>query len=328
VITGVAIVGCGLIGRKRAVAFQECGVLVRAVYDARPDAATDLARFLGGHTEVASTIDEALVVRGVGLVVVATPHTSLVPVALDAVKAGLPVLVEKPGAASVEAARELARQARNAGVSARVGFNHRFHPSMLKARGLLSNGHYGGVMNIRARYGHGGRLGYEEEWRGSRALAGGGELLDQGIHLIDLVRYFVGDVDLAFAELRTDFWRTDVEDNAFVALRCRTGPFAWLHASWTEWKNLFSFEIAMQRAKVEIVGLGGSYGVERLTLYEMGPELGPPDTTSWEWPRGDDSWIKETDDVLRSLAGDGDTLGADVEDAIEALEIVEEAYRQ
>jgi predicted dehydrogenase len=328
VITGVAIVGCGLIGRKRAIAFQERGVLVRAVYDARPEAATDLARFLGRHTAAASTMAEALDVPGVGLVVVATPHASLVPVALDAVKAGIPVLVEKPGAVSVEAAEELARQARNAGVPVRVGFNHRFHPSMLKARGLVLNGRYGPVINIRARYGHGGRLGYEDEWRGSRALAGGGELLDQGIHLIDLVRYFVGDADLAFAELRTDFWRTDMEDNAFVALRCRSGPFAWLHASWTEWKNLFSFEVAMERAKVEIAGLGGSYGVERLTLYEMGPELGPPDTTSWEWPRGDDSWIKETDDVTRSLAGDAGAFGADIEDAIEALKIVEEAYRR
>jgi predicted dehydrogenase len=183
-------------------------------------------------------------------------------------------------------------------------------------------------MNIRARSGHGGRLGYEEEWRGSRALAGGGELLDQGIHLIDLVRYLAGDAELAFAELRTDYWRTDVEDNAFVALRCRSGPFAWLHASWTEWKNLFSFEVGMERAKLEISGLGGSYGVERLTLYEMLPELGPPDTTSWEWPRRDESWTREIDDVLKSLNGEAGAVGADINDATEALRLIETAYRR
>jgi predicted dehydrogenase len=158
-------------------------------------------------------------------------------------------------------------------------------------------------------------------------MSGGGELLDQGIHLIDLTRYLAGDVELAFADLTTAFWPMTVEDNAFVCLRVQRGGVAWLHASWTEWKNLFSYELAYRTGKIEIQGLGGSYGVERLTLYEMRPEMGPPDTSSWEWPRGDDSWGAELADVVAAIGG-SPGRGATIDDAIAALEIVEEAYKQ
>jgi len=210
--------------------------------------------------------------------------------------------------------------------SLRVGFNHRFHPALRKAHELVEAGAYGPVQHLRGRYGHGGRIGYEREWRADRARSGGGELLDQGIHLIDLTRYLVGDVALAFCELRTEFWPMEVEDNAYVALRAEQGAFAWLHASWSEWKNLFSLEISMRDAKIEITGLGGSYGIERLTLHEMKPEMGPPDTTAWEWPLEDESWHAEIDDVLAALAGQP-TIGASLDDCVAAFAIVDEAYR-
>ena len=324
-ITGAAVVGCGLIGYKRAVALVARGVPVRAVYDVEPAAAKGLALKLPGHPLVAGSLEEAVGAPGVALVVVAVTHAALVPCALAAVAAGRSVLVEKPGAATYAAITTLQSAAEEAGVTVRVGFNHRFHPALRRARELVSDGGYGPIMHLRGRYGHGGRIGYEREWRADRQQSGGGELVDQGIHLIDLTRFLAGDVDLAFAELRTDYWDMEVEDNAFLALRCRGGAFAWLHASWTEWKNLFSLEVAMTRAKVEITGLGGSYGTERLTLYEMRPELGPPDTTSWEWPRSDGSWEAEIDDVLGDLAGEP-AIGARLHDAAEALRIVDEAY--
>jgi predicted dehydrogenase len=197
----------------------------------------------------------------------------------------------------------------------------------MKAGELIRDRQMGDIMHLRARYGHGGRVGYEKEWRADAALSGGGEMLDQGIHLIDLTRYFAGDVSLAFAELRKDFWSMEVEDNAFFALHSEGGAFAWLHASWTEWKNLFSLEIAMTQAKIEITGLGGSYGIERLVLHRMLPEMGPPMTVAWEWPRGDDSWRLEVEDVLAQIAGEPHT-GSTIDDGIAALAIVEEAYRR
>ena len=168
------------------------------------------------------------------------------------------MLIEKPGGRDLAGVAQVAALARERGIEVRVGYNHRFHPSILAAKEMVDSGRHGPILHIRARYGHGGRPGYEKEWRAQREISGGGELIDQGLHLIDLVRFLAGDVDLAFAELRTDFWPMDVEDNAYIALRSRVGAFAWLHASWTEWKNIFSFEIAMRDAKIEVQGLGGT----------------------------------------------------------------------
>ena len=195
----------------------------------------------------------------------------------------------------------------------------------MEARNLIASGRYGDVLSVRARYGHGGRVGYEREWRMNPELSGGGQLLDQGVHLIDLTRCLFGEVSLAFAELRSDYWDGEVEDNAYLGLRVERGGFAWLHASWTEWKNLFSFEITLRDAKLEMAGLGGSYGTERLTLYEMSPEMGPPRTSSWEWPFPDSSWEREMVDVVESVQG-GAALGAGIDDGVAVLELVKNAY--
>lgn len=316
------IVGCGLIGEKRAVALQRCGVTVRAVHDVDDARARALANRLA--TVAVPTLAEALAL-GPALVVVATDHASLATCAAAAAAAGCNVLVEKPGARTAAELQAVADAAAERGVVVRVGYNHRFHPSFLRMVELSAGQAFGPLLHVRARYGHGGRVGYEKEWRADRARSGGGELIDQAVHLVDLCRFVTGDdVALAFAELRTDFWAMDVEDNAYLALRPQRGGFAWLHASWTEWKNLFSFEVAWREAKLEVTGLGGSYGMERLAYYRMLPEMGPPDTTVWEFPRPDTSWEAEVRDVLAELRGEP-SVGADIRDGLAVLRIVDEA---
>ena len=324
-MVGAAIAGCGLVGLKRAEALQRLEINIVAVYDPDVGRAEQLADRLHQPVVVAGSAEEACGLENVDFAVVATPHASLAPVATAAVERGCDVLVEKPGAISLDELLQLAKIAEAHARSVRVGMNHRFHPAIMKAKDVIDTGEFGDIMHLRGRYGHGGRLGYEQEWRADRDLSGGGELLDQGMHLIDLTRLFLGDVDLAFSELRTDFWKTDVEDNAFLVLRSNHDALAWLHASWTEWKNLFSFEIALERAKIEVSGLGGSYGTERLTVHRMLPEMGPPLTSAWEWPRPDESWLAELEDVLDGLSGQP-SRGADIDDCIAAFRIVEGAY--
>ena len=320
---GVAIVGAGLVGAKRAAALP-AGSDLRTVFDPVPERARAVAESRPGATTTDS-VEAAIDDSAVSLVIVATPHGRLASIATAALQRGRDVLVEKPGGDSLRALLELRDAARAAGRRVRVGFNHRFHPAVLRVKDDVGSGQYGPVFGIRARYGHGGRVGYEREWRAQREVSGGGELVDQGLHLVDLVRHLTGDVELVFSELRTDFWPVDVEDNAYLALRTGSGAFAWLHASWTEWKNLFSLEVTMRGAKLEISGLGGSYGVERLTRYEMLPEMGPPVTASWEWPQPDGSWAAELDDVLADFEG-RPARGADLDDAIAAFRVVEAAY--
>jgi predicted dehydrogenase len=318
----VAIVGCGLVGAKRARALGDSRLV--AVADNDPERARGLAEQAPGC--VAETDWRAVVARpDVEVVIVATTHDRLAPIAQAAVQAGKHVLVEKPAARRPSELAPLLAAARERGVVVRVGFNHRFHPALRQARALLEGGELGPLMYLRARYGHGGRPGYEREWRARPEVAGGGELLDQGVHLIDLARWFGGDFAFVAGHVGTFFWEMPVEDNAFVLLKTKMGQVAWLHASWTEWKNTFSFEVFAKSGKLQVDGLGGSYGVERLTHYRMLAEMGPPEATGWEYPGEDSSWRDEYASFVEATRGRA-TANATLEDAAAALAIVQAAY--
>jgi predicted dehydrogenase len=318
----VGIVGCGLIGLKRAQILGPAKLVAAA--DTNLARAQKLAGEFPGCE--ASTDWEHLVARpDVDAVIVATTNNALAPVTLAAVRHGKHVLVEKPAARNAAELGPVVAAARKAGVTAKVGFNHRFHPGFQKAREIYDGGGLGRLLYIRARYGHGGRLGYDREWRADPALAGGGELLDQGIHLIDLARWFAGDFVEVNGRTDTFFWDMPVEDNGFLLLRTAGGQVAWLHASCTEWKNLFCFEMFGKDGKLQIDGLGGSYGVERLSYYRMLPQMGPPETTIWEFPGEDQSWRLEFAHFAECIAHRRRPEGS-LEDALAALEVVQQLY--
>jgi predicted dehydrogenase len=258
---------------------------------------------------------------------IATTHDMLAPIACAAAAAGKHVLMEKPGARRAAELDEVRAAAHRTGARVRVGFNHRYHRAFRQAREIFDSGALGEMMFVRARYGHGGRLGYEKEWRAVPELSGGGELVDQGIHLIDLARWFLGDFETVQGHIATYFWDMPVEDNGFLLLRTAGGQTAFLHASWTEWKNTFSFEISGRTGKLEINGLGGSYGTERLTFYRMSAAMGPPETTTWEYPMADDSWEVEFREFLDDIRlGRPPAVG--LTDAQAALRVVEQVYRE
>jgi predicted dehydrogenase len=318
----VAIVGCGRAGAKRARALPEARLV--AVHDADPERARALATVHPGCDAVPG-LEEAVARRDVDVVLVCTPHDALAPVGLAAIEAGKHVLLEKPGARNRAELAPLAEAARRRGVTVAVGYNHRFHPALQQARALLRNGAVGDLMMLRARYGHGGRPGYEREWRADPARSGGGELLDQGVHLLDLARWFAGELEVRAAHLPSLFWETPVEDNAFLLLEGGRGFSAWLHASWTEWKNLFSFEVFGREGKLQAEGLGGSYGPERLTHYRMPRETGPPSAREMPFSGEDLSWAAEFHALLGAIDGQP-TPGATLDDAAAVLGLVESAY--
>jgi predicted dehydrogenase len=320
---GVAIVGCGLIGHKRAKALGDARLIACA--DLRLDRAEALARTAADA--VATSDWRAAVARpDVQIVVVATTNDVVAAVAVAAAEAGKHVIVEKPGGRSVREIDEVSAAARRSDALVRVGFNHRYHPALKKAHELLRSGVLGDLMFVRGRYGHGGRIGYDREWRADPELSGGGELIDQGVHLIDLSRWFLGDFTSVSGFAHTYFWDMPVDDNAFLTLRTATQQTAFLHVSCTEWKNLFSLEIYGRHAKLHVEGLGGSYGVERLSFYKMLAEMGPPETTVWEYPRGDQSWAAEFAEFLEDIRLRRTPVPG-LLDARAALAVVEEIYR-
>lgn len=320
----VAIIGCGLIGQKRAKALA--GAQLVLCVDSHLARAEQLAR---GAAGCVATEDwrEAVARVDVSLVVVATPHDALAEVACAAIAAGKHVLVEKPAARHVSELRPLLPLAAQKNVLVHVGFNHRYHRAFRHARQIFNTGALGPLLFLRARYGHGGRAGYEKEWRANPELSGGGELIDQGVHLIDLARWFLGDFTEVEGYAHTYFWKMPVDDNAFLLLKTAQKQVAFLHVSCTEWKNTFSFEIYGRDGKLQIDGLGGSYGMERLSWYKMLPEMGPPETTIFEYPMGDNSWEVEMEEFLEDIRL-GRQPASGLSDAIAVLDVVAKIYRE
>ena len=319
---GVAVVGCGLIGRKRIAALGQARLVACA------DTMLERARAAAGSSgaEAVSDWRAAVTHPGVSVVVVATTNEALAEITIGALEAGKHVLVEKPGARTDAELDRVIAAARSGNRLVRVGFNHRYHPALQKARALVDGGEVGPLMFVRGRYGHGGRIGYDREWRADPSRSGGGELIDQGVHLIDLAGWFLGPFSNVSGVAATYFWDMPVDDNAFLTLRTPAGQTAFLHVSCTEWKNLFSLEIYGRTGKLGIDGLGGSYGVERLAFYRMLPEMGPPETTVWEYPRGDASWTLEMQEFLDDIRLHREPA-AGLPAAKAALEVVSHVYR-
>ena len=318
----VALIGCGLIGQKRLNNLPPGCVTVAC--DLNLDRAKKLAAQSQGCVATDS-VEQAVRSPNVEVVMIATLNASLAPVACQAVQAGKHVLVEKPGAISVAELEKLEALSRQHGALVRVGYNHGYHPACLKALEIFRSGALGPMMFVRGRYGHGGRIGYDQEWRSDPKLSGGGELIDQGVHLIGLAQLFLGEFTSVEGQATTCFWNMPVDDHAFLSLRNAAGNTAWLHVSCTEWKNLFSLEIYGRHAKLHWEGLGGSYGLERLTYYKMLPQMGPPETTIYEYPRGDESWKLEMAEFFEDIRL-GRTPVPGLKEAKSALAVVESIY--
>jgi predicted dehydrogenase len=322
----VAIVGCGLIGEKRAEALRPQDEVIGAT-DPVADRAAGLVGRYGGRA--CAGIDELLALEP-DVVIVATTHDHLTPMAERALRGGAHVLVEKPAGLGTAQIERLIQAAQDSGRVAKVGFNHRFHPAISELAAEVHSGRHGELMHLRARYGHGGRVGYDREWRAQPARSGGGELIDQGMHLLDLTHWLAGPLPLHSALLRTHFWDTEVEDNAALILGAaddRQAPWAMLHVTWTEWKNTFSIEAYCRTAKLQIDGLVRSYGTQKLRIYRMRPELGPPDMEERTYPDEDQSWTEEWQHLTRAIRSGEPVLGS-LEDAHYAWSRVQDAYNE
>ncbi len=320
----VAIIGAGLIGNKRV---QSLPPNVKLVYccDTNLQRARELAQKYSGQ---ATTHWQRIIGDSkIDAIIISTTNNMLTPIAIEAIKNGKHVLIEKPGARNLKEFRKIIDAYRINKVVIMVGYNHRYHPAIKKAKEIIETHQYGPILFLRARYGHGGRLNYEKEWRFNPKIAGGGELLDQGSHLIDLVNYFAGPMTSAQGNICNLFWKSKLEDAAFFQLRNNKNQFAHLSATAVEWKNIFEFEIMLKTAKLQISGLGGSYGPEILTLYKMKPSMGPPKIQKFDFPPNDRSWEDETHVFFKRIAKQ-DTSDKNISDAKYALETINKIYLQ
>lgn len=322
----VGVVGCGLIGRRRAeeAARHEA---TRCIVVADPDVAAASALAADVGARIAADWRDVVADGDVDVVCAATPNGLLAEIAIAALRAGKHVLLEKPMGRNVHEARAIAAAAEAAGRRVKVGFNHRYHPAIARAHEELTAGTIGALINARVRYGHGARPGYEREWRGSLELAGGGELTDQGVHVADLLHWFVGVPESVYAVTQTAVWPLgELEDNAFAVLRYGGGRVASFHTSWTQWKNLFSLEVFGERGSLVVEGLGRSYGEESLAVAHRAMEGGAPRMERVAFDGPDTSWRDEWADFVGGIINGRAYLGGPA-DGIVAMETLAALYR-
>lgn len=316
------------------------GEIRRRVVDAHPDLDLRLVcesepnKIKPGQSfQVVDSPDKVLE-SDVDLVFVCTPNNHIPTLTIEALKRGKHVFAEKPPGKSLKDI-ELIRQQEEMSPKSKLmfGFNHRYHPGILKAQDLISSGRFGKILWVRGIYGKSGGKNFKESWRNKKEVSGGGILLDQGIHMLDLFNLFCGDFEEVKCFASNKYWGFDLEDNAFVILNNRNGQSGMLHSSATFWKHKFKLEIGLEKGYMTVEGLlskTGSYGRETLTVGKQQFEdeayaVGNPSEEITYFDR-DLSWEIEVQNIVDCIKGNLPVQKSSSIDALRAMRIVDKAY--
>lgn len=318
----VGLVGAGLQGWRRATAIRESHVgHLSIVSDLNETAARRLAK----EFTCQSTTRWRNVVQSkeIDIVLVCTPPNTHAQIAKSALRNKKHVLCEKPLAITLKEAKGI-QAAITPGLKFKCGFNYRFHPAVNQAKQWLKRGVIGDLYYVRCVHGITGRPGYEKDWRANPAISGGGQLMDQGMHCLDLFRYFMGEFCEAFAYTSTYYWNMRVEDNVFGLLRTSGGRTASFQVSWTEWRNIFELQIVGERGYIRLQGLGGSYDSEKVTLGIRNFHKPFSDRTI-HYTEKDRSWVNEWQNFIHAIEEDVEPSGS-FEDGLRALTMTKSLY--
>lgn len=321
----VIIIGAGLQARRRGpVIVQSPDDDLLEVVGTEKAPPKGLIQQLG--CEWGCEWQKAVTRSDVDAVLVCTPPHNHAEISIAALRAGKHVLCEKPLCRTLGEAEDMVRTAREAGHVLKCGFNHRHHPGILEARRRFERGDFGSIIAARCRYGICGRPGYEREWRADPARAAGGQFAEQGVHGIDLFRWFLGDLKEVSCMTSIGYFREQtLEDNGMAIFRSVDGALATLHSSLTQWKNLFSFEVIGEEGYFVVEGLGASYGNERLFVGRRDFDA-PFQDLVIAYRGGDNSWQAEWFEFKSAIAEKREPLGS-ATDGLEAVRATLAAYR-
>lgn len=269
-------------------------------------------------------------------VFVCTPNNVTAKLCIEALKHCGHVFCEKPPGQSWEDLCGIAEAAQaNPQHTLSFGFNHRLHPSVKAAKALIGEGGLGEILYVKGAYGKSGGAKYKESWRNQKEISGGGILLDQGIHMLDIFQHFMGPLSVQSSVLLDGFWKCGVEDNAYVLLKSKQGIPAFLHSSATLWKHTFCFEIGCQNGYLIANGLlskSGSYGREQLIIGKRQFEdealaQGNPREEIIYFDR-DESWKQEIDEFLNAVKEKRPAIHGTLEEAKQVMALIRDVYQK
>jgi len=276
---------------------------------------------------------EKLLKKDIDIIFVCTPNFYSPKICIESMNNGVHVFCEKPPGRYVEDVKKIIK-AETKQVKLMFGFNHRFHPGIIKAKVVVDSGRLGKIINIRGLYGKSGGENFRDSWRNKKEISGGGILLDQGIHMLDLFRYFCGDFEYVKSFINNSFWKFEIEDNAYVILKNKKGQNAFFHSSATMWNHTFKVDITLEEGYIVVDGLlskTGSYGREKIIIGKRQFEdeasaIGNPEEEVTYFDR-DLSWSLEVEEFIKCIDQDKKVTISSSEDALQVMEIIQKAYQ-
>lgn len=325
----IGIIGLGKMGITRAREIARRGdAVVACGYDPNPEAFAEQFPRVRVLDSMQAVIDSE-----VDAIFVCTPNRFTPGAIIGALDAGKHVFSEKPPGRTVKDIEDIiAAERRNPACRLKFGFNHRYHEGIREAKRIVDSGRLGKILWVRGIYGKSGGPGFENEWRSDKDLVGGGILLDQGIHMLDLFHLFLGEFVEVKSMVATAHWNIPVEDNAFALLRDAQGRIAMLHSSSTHWKHRFNLEIYMSEGYLSVNGILSStrsYGDETISVarkqFDPGFPLGKPREEVIYFDT-DPSWELEVADFVEAILEGKPVATGDSAQALAAMKLVFAIY--
>ncbi|MFT5926907.1 MAG: putative dehydrogenase [Candidatus Azotimanducaceae bacterium] len=327
----VGIAGFGKMGKIRAKAvLAHADMELVAVFDINESVLDGLADVVG-----CASFDD-LLKQDIDALVICAFNSVASEYAAKGLQAGFHVFCEKPPAKTVAELEVVRRIEDSTGLILKYGFNHRFHYSVIEAKKIMDSGEMGNILWMRGVYGKAGSIDYHKEWRNYRQYSGGGILMDQGIHMLDLMLYFSGQkFSDVHAYLTNAHWDVEAEDNAFVMMKTKDGLISTIHSSATQWRHKFLLEIMFEHGYLNLDGILSetrSYAPERLIIGKSEKEhityaMGKPDEIVMNFEQ-DDSWQLEINEFADAINGNKAVLHGRSSDAMNVMELIEAIYDQ
>ena len=324
----VGIVGYGVVGKRRHDALKKISDFqVTAISDINFNKNNKLSG-LNYYSDFKDLIRN----ENLDVLFISLPNNFAAEATLLGLKRGAHVFCEKPPAKTLNELEPIKKFLLNSNLKLMYGFNHRFHSSVMKAYQIIRDNKFGKVINLKGTYGKSKMISFNQtDWRTNRSESGGGILLDQGIHMLDLMNYFVGGFSDIVSIIQNSFWNFDVEDNAFVLMKNRDGVVAQLHSSATQWRHTFNLEITLEKGSMILGGLltsSKSYGEETLKLIYADPDndKGDPKEETIIYDE-DISWDEEIRRFTSAIRNSDKIENGSIDQAIEIMNLIEKIYK-
>jgi len=321
----VGVAGYGVVGKKRKKILDNiAGLKVVAISDKNPKnkISSKKVKFFNNYNKLFN--------EKIDILFVSLPNKYAADATVKALKNNINVFCEKPPARNITELNKVFKEFKNKKkkVKLKYGFNHRYHDSIILAKKIIDSKKYGKLINLKGLYGKSKIITYAGQWRSIKSIAGGGILLDQGIHLLDIMRFFCGDFKEIKSLISNDYWKLKIEDNAYVIMRSKKNVVAMVHSTATQWQHQFRIEITLEKAQINLTGiLSGSktYGQEKI---EIQPKFfNKKKENKIIKFKKDLSWEREIKEYIECIKSNKKIYNGTIYDSIEVMKMIDAIYK-